>query len=171
MKFARPGNIQVQAVDIAGVIGHIASLLHYEAKERRIAIHVDVPRGMPHIVGDSTQISQVLVNIVVNAFQAMPEGGACAIGAQVKEGEDTDWCELTVRDTGPGIKNEDLPRLFEPFFTTKTNGSGLGLAVAYRIVQDHGGTIDIASTPGTGTTVTVKLPVAARKETKIMVET
>lgn len=170
MKFARPGNVLVQAVDMEGLIAHIVSLLQYEAGEQRIAIQVNVPKGMPQVVGDSTQISQVLVNIMVNAFQAMPEGGTCSIDAQVKEGEGIDWCELTVRDMGPGIKNEDLPRVFEPFYTTKAAGSGFGLAVAYRIVQDHGGTIDIASAPGNGTTVTVKLPVAGENETKILVE-
>jgi PAS domain S-box-containing protein len=169
MKFARPGALQVQPVDMAGLIEQIVSLLHYEAEAQRIAIEVTVPNGMTPVIGDSTQISQVLVNILVNAFQAMPDGGTCRIAAQMTEREGTDWCDLTVQDSGQGIKDVDLPRLFEPFYTTKAAGTGLGLAVAYRIVQDHGGTIDVASTPGHGTSVTVRFPVAGKQETRTMV--
>ena len=71
---------------------------------------------------------------------------------------DKTWVEMIVRDTGLGIKSEDVSRLFEPFFTTKVNGSGLGLAIAYRILQDHGGDIKVSSTPGSGTCVVIKLP-------------
>lgn len=88
--------------------------------------------------GDETQISQVLVNVLVNAFQAMPDGGRCSIITQVQRNADVCWVEVVVSDTGIGIKQEDLLHLFEPFHTTKTSGTGLGLAIAYRIMQDHG---------------------------------
>lgn len=166
MKFSRPGALQVDAVDMAKLIDQIVSLMQYEAEAQGISIEAAVPRSVPPVIGDATQISQVLVNILVNAFQAMPEGGSCSIAVRVVDREATQWCELSVRDTGQGIAKEDLPRLFEPFYTTKATGTGLGLAVAYRIVQDHGGTIDVASTPGHGTRVTVQLPVTVTPNTR-----
>ncbi len=166
LKFARPGTLQVQVVDIEGLIQQIVSLMQYEAEAQGIAIEVTVANDMTPVIGDATQISQVLVNILVNAFQAMPSGGTCRITVRMTEREETEWCELTVRDSGQGINKEDLPRLFEPFYTTKATGTGLGLAVAYRIIQDHGGMIDVASTPGQGTVVTVQLPVAGKPESR-----
>ncbi len=166
MKFSRPGALQMDAVDMAKLIDQIVSLMQYEAESQGITIDVAVPSSVPPVIGDATQISQVLVNILVNAFQAMPEGGTCSIAVRMVDREGTQWCELAVRDTGQGIAKEDLPHLFEPFYTTKATGTGLGLAVAYRIIQDHGGTIDVASTPGHGTTVTVQLPVTGKPETR-----
>lgn len=156
MKFARPGAIQPRAVDAAAVVEHIASLLRYEAEEKGIRLETDVDPGLPPALGDEAQIGQVLLNVIVNAFQALPDGGLCRIEARGGQG----WLELVVRDTGTGIPAAALPRLFEPFYTTKSGGSGLGLAIAYRIVQDHGGTIAVSSEPGSGTRVTVRLPAA-----------
>jgi signal transduction histidine kinase len=116
---------------------------------------------VPRILGDETQISQVLVNLVVNAFQAMPDGGTCDITAGGVRTDQREWLQISVRDSGAGINQEHMERLFEPFYTTKSGGSGLGLAVAYRIVHDHGGTIQVRSMPGCGTTVVVTFPAAA----------
>ncbi len=112
------------------------------------------------MLGDETQISQVLVNIVVNAFHAMPNGGLCHIAADARIADGTRWVNIVVADTGVGIRKEELPRLFEPFYTTKSSGTGLGLAIAYRIMQDHGGTIQVSSVPGSGTTVVLRFPAA-----------
>jgi len=158
MKFARPGSLQFHQFDVKGVIAHIASLLQHEAEERRIHLRMTLAEEMPMIVGDETQISQALLNVVVNAFQAMPDGGVVEIMAAPVRVSDKAWVEMIVRDTGLGIKSEDVSRLFEPFFTTKVNGSGLGLAIAYRILQDHKGDIKVSSTPGSGTSVVIKLP-------------
>lgn len=158
MKFARPGSLQFHEFDINGVIAHIASLLQYEADERHVRLQLTLAQDLPAIVGDETQISQALLNVVVNAFQAMPDGGVVEIMAAPVRVDDKAWVEMIVRDTGRGIKIEDVSRLFEPFFTTKVNGSGLGLAIAYRILQDHGGDIRVSSTPGSGTSVAIKLP-------------
>lgn len=111
------------------------------------------------VLGDATQISQVLVNIIVNAFHAMPNGGRCQISAVQREAEGKHWVEIAVKDSGIGITKEQLSHLFEPFYTTKSSGTGLGLAIAYRIMQDHSGTIQVASTPGSGTTVVTQFPV------------
>jgi PAS domain S-box-containing protein len=158
MKFARPGSLQFHQFDVKGVIAHIASLLQHEADERHVRLQLTMAKDIPAIVGDETQISQALLNVVVNAFQAMPHGGVAEIMTAPVRVSDKTWVEMIVRDTGLGIKSEDVSRLFEPFFTTKANGSGLGLAIAYRILQDHGGDIKVSSTPGSGTSVVIKLP-------------
>ena len=163
MKFARPGSITPQPIDIQVVISHVLTLMEFEAEERKIRLEQIVEEELPPVLGDETQISQVLVNIVVNAFQAMPDGGACRILASRCEAYGKQWVEISIHDTGAGIKEEDLPRLFEPFYTTKSSGSGLGLAIAYRIIQDHGGTIEVSSIAGNGVTVVMKFPVTVTR--------
>ena len=158
MKFARPGALRLHAVETQPLLSHIMSLLQYEAQDHRIQLNSTMSDPLPPIMGDETEISQVLVNVIVNAFQAMPDGGVCQVSARGSHADGKNWVELTVQDSGVGIKAEELSRLFEPFYTTKTAGSGLGLAIAYRIVQDHEGTIQVSSTPGKGTTVVIRLP-------------
>lgn len=158
MKFARPGSLRLHPVDTQKVLSHIMSLLQYEAQDRHIQLITKTPDTLPALMGDETEISQVLVNVIVNAFQAMPNGGVCHVIVRGVTADEKEWVELTVQDNGIGIRNEELSRLFEPFFTTKAAGSGLGLAIAYRIVQDHGGTIQVSSAPGSGTAVVIKLP-------------
>lgn len=163
MKFARPAPLQLQEVDVRAVVTHVVSLLKHEAAERHIRLE-SVVSGEPRIVlGDETQISQVLLNIVINAFQAMPEGGLCRVMVTEREETGKGWLEIAVQDSGIGIKPEEVSRLFDPFYTTKAGGSGLGLAIAYRIVQDHGGRIEVTSMPGTGTTFLVKLPLVSQE--------
>jgi PAS domain S-box-containing protein len=160
IKFARPGTVSLREVNVSGLIAHIAALMQFEAEERKIRLEPQVQEGLPPVIGDETQISQVLVNIVVNAFHAMPRGGLCRISATARDRSAKHWVEISVKDTGAGIKAEELSRMFEPFYTTKATGTGLGLAIAYRIMQDHSGTIEVASVPGEGTTVTMQFPVA-----------
>nr|MBI3611934.1 PAS domain-containing protein [Nitrospirota bacterium] len=160
MKFARPGAVSLHDVNIEKLIAHILALMQFEAEERKIRLDQRVEEGLPPVMGEETLIGQVLVNIVVNAFYAMPDGGVCTIAAGRREADGNQWVEISVQDTGVGIKTEDLSRLFEPFYTTKPTGSGLGLAIAYRIIQDHAGTIDVTSRPGHGTLVAMKFPVA-----------
>jgi PAS domain S-box-containing protein len=167
MRFARPTSVDLHEVDLRRVIAHIMALMQFEAQERKIQLEERVEEGLPTVCGDETQISQVLVNIVVNAFHAMPNGGQCSIAMQERRNADHRWVEIVVSDTGVGIKKEDLAHLFEPFYTTKAGGTGLGLAIAYRIMQDHGGTIHVYSVPGSGTTVVVQLPVAAESREKL----
>lgn len=161
MKFARPGSLHFHTVDTERLVSHILSLLQSEAQERHIQLISKAPESLPSLMGDETEISQVVVNVIVNAFQAMPDGGICHVIMRGVAMDEKEWVELTVQDSGIGIKKEGLARLFEPFYTTKTSGSGLGLAIAYRIVQDHEGTIQVFSTPGIGTAVVIKLPAVA----------
>jgi signal transduction histidine kinase len=163
MKFARPSSLQFHQCDVNSVIAHIASLLQHEADERHVRLQLTMTDDIPTIMGDETQISQALLNMVVNAFQAMPDGGVVDIMAAPITVNDKVWVEIIVRDSGVGIKSEDLSRLFEPFFTTKVSGSGLGLAIVYRILQDHQGDIKVSSTPGRGTSVVIKLPTCLQR--------
>jgi PAS domain S-box-containing protein len=160
MKFARPGSIGLHEVDVKALIDHIMALMRFEAEERKVCLEQVTEEELPPVLGDETQISQVLVNIIVNSFHAMPTGGLCQVSAAQREVEGTPWVEVTVKDSGVGITKEQLSHLFEPFYTTKSRGTGLGLAIAYRIMQDHGGTIHVSSVPGGGTTVVTQFPVA-----------
>jgi PAS domain S-box-containing protein len=169
MKFARPGSVGRHEVNISALIEHIMALMQFEAEERKIRLEQSVEESLPSVLGDETAISQVLVNIVVNAFHAMPNGGLCRVAAEARQADDTRWLVVSVKDTGIGIKKEELARVFEPFYTTKSSGTGLGLAIAYRIMEDHGGTIQVSSTLGIGTTTVLTFPVAAEKAQPVAV--
>ena len=158
MKFARPASLDAHEMDVHGVIEHIVALMQLEAQEYKIHLEYTIDNDVPPVLGDETQISQALVNVVVNAFHAMTEGGHCHIAATTCTTDGKRWVEVSVRDTGVGIPKDALPRLFEPFYTTKASGSGLGLAIAYRIMEDHGGLISVSSVQGTGTAVTLRFP-------------
>ena len=106
------------------------------------------------------QIAQVFLNLIVNAAEAMGDGGQLCIESRISDGH----VEMIFADTGPGIAPEDLPHIFEPFYTTKDFGTGLGLAVSYSIVESHQGTLSVDSVPGHGATFTVRLPAAARSQ-------
>lgn len=163
MKFARPGSVSLHEVNVSAMIEHIMALMQFEAEERKIRLEHTVEEPLPSVLGDETAISQVLVNVVVNAFHAMPNGGLCRVAAETRQANDMRWLVVSVKDTGIGIKKEELARVFEPFYTTKSSGTGLGLAIAYRIMEDHGGTIQVSSTPGFGTTTVLTFPLAAEK--------
>jgi signal transduction histidine kinase len=158
MKFARPSSVDSREVDVYRVIEHIVALMQLEAQEHKIRLDYTIEKDLPPVLGDETQISQVLVNVVVNAFHAMADGGRCQLAATTCTSDGKRWVEISVRDTGVGISEEAMPRLFDPFYTTKPGGSGLGLAIAYRIMQDHGGLISVSSATGSGTSIGLRFP-------------
>ena len=156
LKFARREQMEHGAVrlnellhEIVGQIGHQVSLKGIEVVEQyseRVAM----------VEGDGDQLRQVFTNLVLNAVQAMPDGGVLTLRSQpVQSG---DLYEVKVADTGVGIALENLRQVFNPFYTTKANGTGLGLSVSYGIVREHGGSIDVESVPGIGSTFSVLLP-------------
>jgi signal transduction histidine kinase len=102
-----------------------------------------------------------LVNVLANALQSMPRGGRLTVDVHPTLDAEQRWLSIAVSDTGPGIPPEVLDRIFEPFVTTRATGTGLGLALAKRILEGHGGAIDVASDPGRGATFTLRLPLAA----------
>ena len=120
-----------------------------------------LPAGLPMIYGDARHIEQVLGNLVINAYQAMVEGGSLIISVQQSTpGAGHNTVCIQVKDTGIGIPPEDMPKIFEPLFTTKSSGIGLGLAVSKKLVEANGGTIKVESEVGKGSTFTVYLPIA-----------
>ena len=122
----------------------------------RIDVTLDTDDSCPNILADPDQLSQVLINLIMNAIHAMPEGGNLRIG--IASGGDR--VKLTVADSGHGIPPDALKKVFEPFFTTKEfgKGTGLGLTVVKGILEEHGGSIDVESEEGKGTTFTIVLP-------------
>jgi signal transduction histidine kinase len=164
MKFARPASVGLQPVDMHALISHIMALMRFEAEERKIRLEESIEASLAPVSGDETAISQVLINIVVNAFHAMPDGGVCRLAGEERIVDGKRWIAVTVTDTGIGINQDDLKKIFEPFFTTKPTGTGLGLPIAYRIMEDHGGMIHVASMPGAGTTAEILFPAAAEQD-------
>ena len=113
------------------------------------------------VLGDETKLEQVCLNLLINSMQAMPDGGTIRVAASTMRVDDRCFVDLTFQDEGAGIPAEIMPRLFDPYFTTRPDGTGLGLAVADRIVSDHGGSILTSSDLGIGTSMTVRLPAAS----------
>ncbi|MFZ5862917.1 MAG: two-component system sensor histidine kinase NtrB [Nitrospirota bacterium] len=158
LRFARPTSLVLSDVRLDGIARHIGELVRYEAQEHGVEILIDFPDDLPVVSGDETQLGQVFLNLMINAVQAMPQGGTLRISGLQRIADVRTVVEISVRDTGIGINKADLTKVFEPFFSTKADGNGLGLAIAYRIVEDHGGTIRVTSEPGAGTTFVLSFP-------------
>jgi nitrogen-specific signal transduction histidine kinase len=166
--FSRHEVVQRRVVDVAEVLSGLTSLLARTLGED-VALRTDVERPLRRVVADPTQIEQVLVNLAVNARDAMPAGGELTIDlTNVEIGGGEHAVRLRVRDTGTGMTGEVVERAFEPFYSTKPKGegTGLGLATVYGIVMQTGGTIEIDSTPGAGTTIEVLLPATDAQPTE-----
>jgi signal transduction histidine kinase len=148
-----------QAVDLSHVVRSIARLVQGEAMHRgRLDVSV---AEVPPILGAPTRIGQVLLNLVVNALQALPPRQQEENQVSIAVYPDDGWACVEVRDNGVGIEAAQLARIFDPFFTTKGQGTGLGLAISKQIVEEMGGTITVESAPGVGTRFLVRLPAAA----------
>ncbi len=149
-------------IDVAATLAEILRLLSPDALAHGVTLTVDVGPGLPRVAGDAVQIQQVVMNLVLNAIDAMAAASSArrdvVLGAALRS---PDQVAVVVRDTGPGFPEELRARLFEPFFTTKPRGMGMGLAIARSIVEAHGGRLDAASVPGGGAAFEVTLPVAS----------
>ncbi|MGH9908810.1 MAG: two-component system sensor histidine kinase NtrB, partial [Pyrinomonadaceae bacterium] len=156
LDFSRARTSEHALLDIAGIINSAARLLAHQQRDHRIEFRIQTPDDLPPLNGDAGQLQQAIIALATNAVDAMPEGGILTISAR-QQGSDV---LVEVSDTGVGITPENLTKIFEPFFTTKEvgQGTGLGLAVCYGILTEHGGTLDVQSTPGVGTTFTITLP-------------
>jgi signal transduction histidine kinase len=156
LDFTRPVELNLTHVPLQELVGEVVDLARPQANAARIRINVDQEVDGAEVRIDRDLMKQAVLNIVVNAMQAMPEGGELRFDASVNE----DTAEIRVSDTGPGIPPELREKIFRLYFTTKKEGSGIGLAMTFRIVQLHDGTIDFTSEPGKGTTFLVRLPIA-----------
>jgi two-component system NtrC family sensor kinase len=160
LDFARQRAPQKAAARLAEVVDRAVRIVRNQAALGHIEIQYAPPAEctVPPLYVDAGQIQQVVLNLLLNAVDAMSEGGVITVSCSVVEGG---FAELRVTDTGEGIPPENLSRLFEPFFSTRgAKGNGLGLAVSWGIVEQHGGTLRVESVVGKGTTFFVRLPLA-----------
>jgi two-component system, sporulation sensor kinase E len=154
----RPTRPELMPNRIEMLLEETLALLKQEVQDRNISIEIDRPDSLPQIKVDGDQIKQVFFNVIRNAFQAMPDGGQLKILLFTND----EYLGISFRDSGIGIRREEFSRIFEPYHSTKSSGSGLGLMIVQRIVQEHGGQIEVMSKPDTGTGFTVLLPLAER---------
>jgi signal transduction histidine kinase len=164
MVFARQMPARKTLVSLNAVVEEAFFFLEGRCVKGGIEVVRELASNLPEITADPAQLKQILVNLVVNAIQAMPDGGTLAVSTR-----ESDSCvSLVVEDTGSGMNETTVEKIFLPFFTTKdvNEGTGLGLAVVHGIVTGHGGTIDVASQPGHGTRFEIHLPTTAPEETQ-----
>jgi signal transduction histidine kinase len=157
LKFARPGELKLQPVAVDALLADVARVVQPQAEAARVDLRVECAPGLLPVNGDSTMLEQGLMNLALNACQAMPDGGSLRLTCRPGRRGRVD---IAVEDTGVGIPPEHLGKIFDLYFTTKDHGSGIGLSMVYRIVQLHDGDIEVESTPGRGTTFRLSLPVA-----------
>jgi signal transduction histidine kinase len=162
LSFARHSGAAPTILDVADVVREVLGFVGKEAEYRSLDVTVDVAEDTPKIESDRGRLQEIFLNLISNAFAALSEGGKLAIGI---EGEGEDQVSVRFADNGHGIPKEDLERIYEPFFSTKIGkgGTGLGLSITYGLVQELGGSLQVKSRLGEGTTFTVVLPVRSKK--------
>jgi len=162
LNFARPREPVLATIDFQKLLDDALVVVRPRANHQEVEVRVSVAPSLPSVEGDSRQLSEALVNLMVNALEEMTRRGKLSIvvseETKVEQARRRCGVRIDVSDNGPGIAEEDVPRLFEPFFTKKASGSGLGLAIVHGIIGRHGGTIDVTTEPGVGTTFSIFLP-------------
>jgi signal transduction histidine kinase len=156
LETARPKPPQFRVTDIVATVEHAVIFSRQQAVTKRINIEFDVHDAVLLVAHDPGQVNQVMLNLLLNAIQSMEKPGIIRV---ILRQLDDDMVTVIVADQGKGISSEHLPNIFRPFFTTKGHGTGLGLSLARRMVESHGGTIHVTSTLGHGTQFTVELPI------------
>ncbi|HXD74933.1 MAG TPA: ATP-binding protein [Vicinamibacterales bacterium] len=157
LRFIRPENLRLETVSVSSLFESIMPIVKAEADQRLVQITVDIPASVPDVRVDSGMMQQALLNLAINACQAMPDGGRLRLAASAAGGNRV---EIACEDTGVGIAPDNLEKIFNLYFTTKEGGSGIGLSMVYRTVQLHDGELEVQSTPGHGTTFRMLLPQA-----------
>ncbi|HEY58773.1 MAG TPA: GAF domain-containing protein [Anaerolineae bacterium] len=142
LAYYRPEEVERRPVALSQVVDRVLELVEGQCRRQRVLVRRQVPEGLPLVLGNAGQLQQVVLNLVINALEAMPGGGVLTVRGWTEEGK----VVLEIRDTGPGVPAEVRERLFEPFVSTKANGTGLGLAVSYGIVTAHAGTLTYCAT-------------------------
>lgn len=155
LKFTRPEELQLEHVPLGEVLKDVLRLISGEAGKNSIQVETDIPDDLPPVHGDRELLQQAFLNLMLNACEAMPEGGRLRV---MTRRSDDRLVEVEIQDSGLGIATEELPRIFDLYYTTKGGGSGIGLSLVYRIVQLHDGEVVVDSTQGAGSRFTIKLP-------------
>jgi signal transduction histidine kinase len=158
LDFARPMELDLQTADVTQVMNDVLSFMEADLRHRKIQLVRHIDENVPKVMLDENRIKQVFMNVILNSMQAMPEGGELAIECRCDDAGDK--VQLVFSDTGIGMSQEILDQAFEPFFSNRDGGTGLGLANVEKIIELHGGSIQLESTEGQGTKVIIKLEVA-----------
>lgn len=159
LQAVRPQKPVFVSSDISDLLQETLRLIKTEVENRRIRVAVEYPGEIPRVQIDRQQMKQVFFNLIKNALEAMPDGGTLKISVRVSDA----WLETAFLDSGVGIDSDLMGRLFQPYHTTKAEGNGLGLMIVQRIIQEHGGQIEVASRFGEGSCFRVLLPLASRR--------
>jgi len=157
LEFYRPSKGGIVQTDVNCLLRDALAIADKRLQHGRVRVLARFADGLPPILGVPDQLTQVFLNIIINAVEAMPDGGDLRVGTLLTD--DRRWVLVAFQDSGPGLTAEQIAHIFEPFYTTKPSGTGLGLAISYGIVERHGGTIEVSSQPGQGATFVVRLPV------------
>jgi two-component system sensor histidine kinase AtoS len=161
LDFGRPSAPTLRPTNVEDVLADVVIFTRRFAGQARVTIDTEYAAGVPLVSADVDQLKQVMVNLISNAVQAMEATGG-TIRIRVWDDDEMVFCSVT--DTGPGISEEALPKVFDPFYSTRDDGTGLGLTIVHRIIDQHGGRIEVNSTPGIGTRFTFALPAASAGE-------
>jgi len=157
--FARPVNLDLRARNVNAIVNDILELLRPQLTAKKIEVRLAMGETAAYAMLDDSAIRGALLNLILNAIEAMPEGGTLSIAVD----QTSETLRLQITDTGPGIDEEKAKRIFEPFYTTKAQGLGLGMPYARKIIDQHGGMISLSSRRGEGTTISITLPAAQRE--------
>jgi signal transduction histidine kinase len=168
--FGRPGKPSLDFVDTNDLLNRTMFFISQHPEAKNVHQSKEFTRNLPPVWVDAKQLQQVFFNIIINAIQAMQDGGTLLLQTELVEADGAAFVRVLIGDSGPGIRAEDIEAIFTPFFTTKTQGTGLGLAICRQLMEQQGGTIEVKSRLGEGTRVIIKLPVgetgeAAKRET------
>lgn len=163
LRLAGPAGVDLEPVEIRKILTHVCELLRPEAAAREIEIVARMEAPLPRVMADPVRLTQALLNLVINAIQAVEKKGRVDVSAGVADGQ---VC-VTVSDNGPGIPPDRLASIFDPYFTTKSEGSGLGLWIAQQIVTAHGGSLQVHNGPPAGAVFTMRLPLRREETAKL----
>jgi len=155
LDFYRPSKGRVTRTQVNDLVESVLALAGKKLQHGHVQVQRRLAADLPPLLAVADQLTQVLLNLVINAAEAMPQGGELTITTAHVD----NWVDVSFSDTGPGMSSEEASKIFEPFYTTKATGTGLGLAISYGIIERHGGSITVTSEPGHGATFTVRLPV------------
>ena len=159
LEFARPITISKKAASVDSVIKDSLLLIERQTTEKNIKIETAFSSAVKKIQVDRDRINQVLLNLYLNAIESMQDGGTLNVALSMNK--ERKWVIIKVTDNGKGIKKKDIAHIFDPYFTTKPSGTGLGLAIVHNIINAHAGKMEVESSPGKGTTVTLFLPISS----------
>jgi signal transduction histidine kinase len=151
-------------MDIIECLDKTLTLVNVELRRAKVELIRDYAPDLPKVLGDEKQLGRLFLNLIINAIEAMPQGGTLRLQAhQRTENDGATFCEVRILDTGIGMSAEEQAKIFEPFYSSKEDGLGLGLAIVKEIVSEHGGVIAVESEKGKGTTFIVRLRLEDRK--------